>query len=382
MARPPLPLGTPGNIYYNRTAAGWRARCFVRDYDGRRRQVERWRKSQTAAGNALRAALRDRIRVQVGDGDIGLETKVSVLAESWFQEQSDKNLAVNTLAAYRRCIDLHIVPALGEVRLRELTVGTIDRFIKAVNQKSGPAQAKQAKSAMSGMMGLATRHDAVERNLVADTGPVARSEPKEQPKALTVAQLRQMRAWLTYDARAISRDIPALVDFLMCTGVRIGEACGLTWGAVNLVEGWVEIRSTVVRVKGEGLINQPRPKTKAGYRRLQLPSWMLVVLCDRFSGQGDDVTVFPAPKGGLRDGSNTQADLRDAFGDAGFGWATSHIVGRKSVATILDLSGSTPRQIADQLGQANPSMTLDLYMGRKIADSGAAELLEILKFAA
>ncbi|WP_324276733.1 tyrosine-type recombinase/integrase [Blastococcus brunescens] len=42
---------------------------------------------------------------------------------------------------------------------------------------------------------------------------------------------------------------------------------------------------------------------------------------------------------------------------------TSHTF-RKSVATRLDEAGLSPRQVADQLGHANPSMTLDVYFGR------------------
>jgi integrase len=330
------------------------------------------------ARNALAEALRDRVRIQIGDGDVTPETKIAVLAEAWYAEQVRRGRTINTLAAYRRCIDLHIGPALAEVRIRELTVGVVDRFIAAVSLKSGPSQAKQTKSSISGMLSMATRFDAIDRNLAADVGPIVWTEPREQPRALTLEQLKQLRAWISYDNKAIRRDIPDLVDFLMCTGVRIGEACGLTWGAINLDEGWCEVRSTVVRQKGKGLVNQSKPKTKAGFRKLALPSWMIEILRARFVDQGDDVAVFPAPRGGLRDGSNTQADLRDAFGAAGFEWATSHIVGRKSVASLMDMNGLSARAAADQLGQEGVALVQDRYYGRKLADTGAAALLEAL----
>jgi integrase len=86
--------------------------------------------------------------------------------------------------------------------------------------------------------------------------------------------------------------------------------------------------------------------------------------------------VFTAPGGGLRDPSNTQADLRVVFTAAGFNWVTSHIY-RKTVATLMDEAGLTARQAADQLGHAKVSMTQDSYFGRKVARTGAADLLEI-----
>uniref|UniRef100_UPI001041764E site-specific integrase n=1 Tax=Candidatus Protofrankia californiensis TaxID=1839754 RepID=UPI001041764E len=187
--------------------------------------------------------------------------------------------------------------------------------------------------------------------------------------------------FLSYDDVAARRDIPDFVDFLMSTGVRIGEAAGLTWGAVNLDEGWIEIRSTVVRITGAGLVNKPKPKTKSGYRRLLLPTWMVTTLRRRHNDdQAEDTPVFPAPFGGLRDPSNTQADLRDAFRQAGMEWATSHVVGRKSVASAMDDAGLTARAAADQLGHRHVSMTQDRYYGRKVAATGASEVLEALAF--
>jgi integrase len=56
-------------------------------------------------------------------------------------------------------------------------------------------------------------------------------------------------------------------------------------------------------------------------------------------------------------------------------WITSHAF-RKTTATILDDAGQTARQIADQLGHARPSLTQDVYMGRKAKNPAAADALE------
>jgi integrase len=92
---------------------------------------------------------------------------------------------------------------------------------------------------------------------------------------------------------------------------------------------------------------------------------------------GKSRPVFPAPLGGWRDPSNTQADLRQAFANAGFDWVTSHVF-RKTVATVMDQAGLSSRAAADQLGHANTSMTSDVYFGRKVLATGAAAALEVL----
>ena len=55
----------------------------------------------------------------------------------------------------------------------------------------------------------------------------------------------------------------------------------------------------------------------------------------------------------------------------------SHVF-RKTVATLMDEGGLTARQAADQLGHAKPSMTADVYYGRRVRATGAAEVLEQL----
>ncbi|MEU6127535.1 tyrosine-type recombinase/integrase [Saccharopolyspora sp. NPDC047091] len=85
--------------------------------------------------------------------------------------------------------------------------------------------------------------------------------------------------------------------------------------------------------------------------------------------------MFPDSLGGLRDPSNTLRVYRQTRGSEGFAWVTSHVF-RKTAATILDEAGLTARLIADQLGHSRPSMTQDVYMGRKSVSREAADVLE------
>lgn len=48
---------------------------------------------------------------------------------------------------------------------------------------------------------------------------------------------------------------------------------------------------------------------------------------------------------------------------------------RRTVATLLDEAGLTARQIADLLGHSRPSMTQDVYMGRRSPGRAAADAL-------
>ena len=368
MARPPLPLGTHGRIRIYATPTGYRARTMVRDYDGRTRQVERYGPTRAAAEIALKVAVRDRGRI--GDyAEITPDSRVKDIGESWFAALQD--VAPTTRQAYRDRLDRQVIPGVGDLRIRELTVGTVHRHLREVEARHGYGIAKMTRTVLSGLCGWAVRQDAIDRNPVKEAGPT-KTPPRSGPKALTAAQVRQLRAFLTYDERAIARDVPDLIGVLVATGMRIGEATALRWEDVDLQVGTVDVNGTVVRLRGRGTLRQDKTKSESGRRLLELPAWCIDMLARR--PRTEDL-VFPAMRGGLRDPSNTQADLRDALERAGFGWATSHTL-RKTVATLMDQAGLSARAAADQLGHAKASMTQDLYMGRRVSATGAAHVLD------
>jgi len=368
VGRPPLALGTAGAMRLYRSELGWRARCLYRDYDGRVRAIERSARTKTGAQGALKLAIRDRAHVDTA-GDITPDMRVAVLAEMWFAGITDHS--PTTTEKYRLRLDRNILPALGNLRVRELSIGTIDRHLRVIAAKNGPGTAKMTRSVLSGMCLLAARHDALDRNPVRDAGTVS-SARKRAPRALTVDQVHELRAALSTDPKAVTHDLADFVAFMLATGMRVGEAAAVTWDAIDLDAGTVEVRGTVVRLKGRGLVVQ-KPKSDAGVRTLALPLWCVEMLRRRPASG----TVFPAPLGGLRDPSNTQRSLRGAFRSTGFGWLTSHGL-RKTTATLLDAAGLSGRAIADQLGHAKPSVTTDVYLGRKIASQEAADALGVI----
>jgi integrase len=379
MPRPPLPLGTMGEIRcYRLDSSRVRAMAKYRDYDGVTRQVERTGKSEAQARNRLKEACRDRGRTDAA-AEITPSTTVKAVAAQWFSEIQIAvdmgELAPGTGTAYRDRIKNQIEPALGALRLREVTVSRVDLFLKRVREEHGVWTARSTRTVLGGIMGLAARHDAVVSNPVRD---VARLPAKrKEHRALTLEQVWDLRAKLKADQKAIDWDLVDFVDMMIATGLRIGETAAITWPALDLAAGTVEVRGTVIRITGKGLLIKWKPKSKAGLRVVQLPSWAIAMLKRRQAEQSGNEweAVFTSPLGHLRDPSNTQSDLRDVFDRAGYCDITSHTF-RRTVATLMDEAGLSARAAADQLGHAKVSMTQDHYFGRRIARTGAADLLE------
>ena len=95
MGRPPLPVGTWGDINVQTTASGrYEARTRYRDYDGVTRYVRRAGDTPRKAKTALTAALADRART-VGE-EITAESRLTDLATMWAETLNDRSDATPT----------------------------------------------------------------------------------------------------------------------------------------------------------------------------------------------------------------------------------------------------------------------------------------------
>ena len=61
-------------------------------------------------------------------------------------------------------------------------------------------------------------------------------------------------ALLDADDFARRLELPELARFMLATGLRLGEALGVTWADLDLVAGSVSVQRTIIRVQGQGLV--------------------------------------------------------------------------------------------------------------------------------
>lgn len=355
----------------------FRALAQYRDFDGVTRVVQASGKTATQASQNLRQAMQS--RTQSGrHGDLTAMSRFSDAADLWLSKVEemvkDGRRSPGTVDTYRRQLKNHLLPAMGEVRLGEATTPMVDRVIASIKKKVSASTAKSCRSVISGVMGLAVRYGAIMANPVREVERIE-AKPKREPRALTMAERVELLTKLQEDEKARRRDLPDLVFFMLATGVRIGEALAVVWSQVDFQAGTVQITSTLVRVKGEGLLRKGT-KSRAGERTLPLPMSAVAMLQRRFmSGARLDQPVFPDVNGSFRDPANTRREFREARGKEALAWITSHSF-RKTAATILDEAALSARLVADQLGHSRPSMTQDVYLGRRAVDSQAALALE------
>lgn len=372
MPRPNLVLGTWGSVAAKQYSKDrWVAYARFRDYDGVTRTVERAGATKQKAKDSLAETLRDRARL-AGD-DITADSRVQDVAAKWYDDDIDGQRAENTMRWYRHAIDNIIGPGMGNLTLREITVARMDRFLKLVAATRGPGSAKTTKTVLSGMFGLAARHGAMDRNPLRDVANIRRPA-REDVRALDLAQLRMLRERMYADRLAVLRDVPEPIDFMLATGVRIGEALAIRWFDLDLEapRPSVLIRATVV-----GGHIQERPKSVTSRRKLYLPPWIVEVLLQRNETMppNDQELVFASERGTVRDPNNLRRmwrELREhGEGMAEFDWVKPHTF-RKSVAT---LAGNTKRA-SEQLGHTDERTTEQHYIPRMHEGPDLVDVLE------
>jgi integrase len=151
----------------------------------------------------------------------------------------------------------------------------------------GYATAKLTRSVLSGVCGWLVRRGALNVNPVRDLTPLELDRDRTA-RALSVEELRAWLALLDANEFARRHDLPELARFMGATGLRLGEALGVTWADLDLTSGRLAVQRTIVRVKSQGLIAK-RVKSRASERALLLRPWCVELLRARlgaFEGAG------------------------------------------------------------------------------------------------
>ncbi|MGK2876239.1 MAG: phage integrase central domain-containing protein, partial [Nocardioides sp.] len=193
MPRPRTPIGTFGEIDYEKVAGGrYRAFARYRDHDGQLRRVHATGPSQQAAARKLKAVLAERADQTVGQGELTGSSSFKHLVEIWLEDLNlEGKVAESTRALYERNMEKLVLPVFANYTLREISVRKVDQFLKKLASTKSYSTAKQARTVLSLAFGLAVRYDAIRENPVRDAARL--HKPPSQTMSLTLEQVEAIR---------------------------------------------------------------------------------------------------------------------------------------------------------------------------------------------
>jgi len=161
----------------------------------------------------------------------------------------------------------------------------------------------------------------------------------------------------------------ALWVLLGTTGMRLGEALGLKWVDVDLAEGRLVVRRTLLRHPGRGLLFAP-PKTEKSRRTIHLSEVARQSLlrhrrselyrCAQAENWIESGLVFTNLHGGPVESGEINRTLTHALEAAGLPHIRVHDL-RHTVASILLEAGTHPKIVQELLGHSTIRLTLDTY---------------------
>jgi len=321
---------------------------------GRRRQIVR---TFTGTKTAAQRALADLLVSTDATGAQATNAHVRQLLTRYMDVAV---LAPATRADYERVIRSVLMPRLGDLPLSKITPPLLDHtWMQAAADGVTLHRLRRAHVILSSAFRYAIRWG------WAATNPTRGAPPRTPPPARVAAPPSKETLRQLLELVADEPDLYVWLRLAIVTGARRGEVLGLRWSDVDLDGGRLTVARSITNTRATGTIakttktNRSRavaldPATIDALRRLaavrqhavEAGGYVLSASLEGSQPQRPDTVShrFKRLRSKVPGAENVRLhDLRHA------------------AATLMLASGHDVRTVADRLGHANPSMTLNVY---------------------
>jgi integrase len=346
-----------------------RVKYRVRDSNGNWSQ-----RSETVYGSskkAARAVLDRRIRESQNRPIEAPDFTVLHLVDSlWRTNLERKQVKQSTKRSYDCELRVHILPALGGMRIADVTPLHIEKLLQSRHEGgSSPKTVRNLVGLLQSIFSLAVDNDLIPRSPVRD-----RHKPRVTRSEKPV--------WTPEQLKLIVDSVPkthrGLFQCAMLTGARLGELLGLQWKHIDFDRQTLEIRQALW--EGE-LVT---PKTEGSVRVIYCgPSLLAAMAAEKQNSNhnGPEDFVFCKDDGSPLNPDVLRRDVLyptlDRLGIARTRRAAGFHTFRHSAATIVNQKTGNLKLVQKLLGHSNLSTTADVYTHTSAdADRSAALALE------
>jgi integrase len=325
---------------------------------GREASGKRLRKTFYGESKAEVLEKRDKFRSALSGGlAVNADSKQSVRGylTTWLVNVKP-TVRLNTYTCYEDTVKRYIEPHLGATALDKVTPVHIRATLAALEADGKSPRVRQLTHAvLRRALGQACEDGLITRS------PVPKESPKVEKRTMVVWTDEQAREFLAVARR---ERLWALYVVALFSGMREGEILGLQWSDIDLRTGIISVQHNLVESRGKILGLFP-PKTGRGARTVSLPDTAVSALQAQKArlleeGLGVAGYVFPSRTGTPINKHNLLRAFKAVCLRAGVPKIRFHDL-RHTNATLLLQAGIHPKVVADRLGHADVSMTLNIY---------------------
>lgn len=295
----------------------------------------------------------------------------SILYKEWLGEwllQKQGFVKEATLANYATAVANHIVPALGGLRVEEVTEERLQAaamdWLSEGRRDGGGGLSERTVRGLVTVTKLSLK-------AAAKAGYIPRRDfevryPKtEQPRRLQVLSKEQQ--WMLTQYVYLNLTVKN-AGVLLClhTGLRIGELCALQWKDIDLEKRTITVSHTLQRIQvrdaegnGETKIIITAPKSRSSARTIPLSSGIYPILKRLHPGNPEAYLLTGTEK------PTEPRTYREYYVKLleGLGMEHIHFHGlRHTFATRLIENGADYKTVSELLGHASVNITLNLYV--------------------
>lgn len=270
----------------------------------------------------------------------------------------------STFACYTTLIQKHILPAIGGIPVGELDNQVLLSFILE--------RQEQGLSASTLRLILFLLKSAVrcgEKRRIFTAEPLDFFLPRDRGNGMKLLS-RENRKKLLARLSCCRTPFETGLFLSSCTGIRVGELCGLKWGDIDLDDGVLHIRRTVSRIRnmqagssGKGADSKTflyigSPKTETSQRDIPLPAFVLEKLREK---RGEENCYFLTGRLTCMEPRGVQRRFKNLLRKMGLPEVNIHSL-RHSFASQWIESGFDSKTLSEVLGHASVKITMDIYV--------------------
>ncbi len=198
-------------------------------------------------------------QLRASPGGVQTELTLGEWLRYWLEELAAPGCEKTTLHGYESIVYAHLIPALGTVRVRELSAACVQQYYGQLRRKGlGNNTIRKHHVLLHTALEAAVRQGRAESNVTRLVTPPAREKPEH--RYYDPAQLARLFRASEGDALEV---VFKLAGYL---GLRRSEICGLKWRNVDLDAGVLTVREVRTAVGGQAL--EKAPKSCASERKL------------------------------------------------------------------------------------------------------------------